>query len=188
MQEIWKDINEYEGLYQVSNLGRLKSIGRYIVTGNRKRFMNGKILNGTKNENGYMFFALRKGGQYKSFKIHRLVATAFIDNPEQKRTVNHKNSIKDDNRVENLEWATHSENHLHSYKIGKRKPALLGKSGILSQSGKCILQFTKTGLYEDFHLSARMAEKSTGISHKHIGDVCVGRRKTTGGFIWRFAT
>ena len=109
MQEIWKDIVGYEGLYQVSNLGRVKSLGN---TKARKE----KILLGVSISDNYLQIGLNKNGERKRYVIHRLVAEAFIPNPLNKPQVNHINGNKKDNRVENLEWWTQCENIRHSNK------------------------------------------------------------------------
>lgn len=103
--EVYKTIEDYPN-YEVSNLGNVR---------NRK---TGLMLRPDKNNDGYLRVNLCKNGKSKMFKIHRLVASAFIPNPEHKRTVNHINGIKIDNRLENLEWATHSENVKHAFKTG----------------------------------------------------------------------
>ena len=114
MEEEWRDIKGYEGLYQVSNLGRVRSLDRYVQTkkGN-KSFHKGKILIGTDTGHGYMKVSLLYNGRRKSVFVHRLVAEAFIPNPKNKPEVNHINCIKNDNRVVNLEWVTSSENKIH---------------------------------------------------------------------------
>lgn len=107
MKEIWKDIQGYEGLYQVSNLGKVKSLYK------------NKILKPRIKENDYLIVSLYKDREDKKFYIHRLVANAFIPNPENKGYVNHKNFDKSDNTLENLEWVTRIENFRHyknSYK------------------------------------------------------------------------
>lgn len=118
--EIWRDVIGYENLYQVSNFGRVKS------------FKQGKpaILKGYINDNGYFIVMLCKDGKAKHFRVHVLVATAFIPNPDKKPEVNHRFGKKKDNRVPNLEWTTHSENLQHAHDIG------LSKSGSDSPDAK----------------------------------------------------
>ncbi len=116
MNEVWKDIIGYEGLYQVSDLGRVKSLSRTSGV----RTLKEKILSTKKNANGYCHVELKKGIT-KTFKVHRLVALMFLENKEGKLCVNHKNSIRDDNIVENLEWCTYKENAQHALKLGRMK-------------------------------------------------------------------
>lgn len=124
MEEIWKDIEGYEGLYQVSNLGRVKSLSRVVVrSSTRKYISNEKLLKLCSDKAGYMIVCLSKEGTHQTLKVHRLVANAFIPNPNEKKEVNHINGIKWDNRLENLEWNTTSENQKHAYSIGLNKGA-----------------------------------------------------------------
>lgn len=114
--EIWKDCKGYENLYQVSNLGRIKSLNKIRVNHTGGMWVQQeKILKGKYDGCNYLTVHLKTpSGKDKIERIHRLVAIAFIDNPERKPEVNHKNSVRDDNRVENLEWVTHQENIEHS--------------------------------------------------------------------------
>lgn len=116
---MWCDIKNYEGLYQVSNTGLVKSLRRTIVQSNGKVITQPeKILKSAYNKSGYEFVALCKDGKCTSTRIHRLVALHFIDNPEGLPQVNHIDSNKKNNDVENLEWCTAKQNMDHSYSIG----------------------------------------------------------------------
>lgn len=122
-EEVWKDIKGYEGLYQVSSLGRIKSLER-ITKGRIRYYKKEKILKNHIGQDGYFKTYLYKLGKVKTCRINRLVAETFIPNPENKPEVNHINEVKTDNRVENLEWTTRKENSLHSsYKfMGENNP------------------------------------------------------------------
>ena len=125
IMELWKDVTRYEGLYQISNLGRVKRIERrspmplHGKTATRRR--REKILSGTINGAGYRIVELYKKGIGKYKLIHRLVLGAFMQNPQNKPCCNHKNSIRHDNTITNLEWATYSENNKHAFTHGKQK-------------------------------------------------------------------
>jgi len=133
IMEIWKDIKDYEGYYQISNLGRVKSLYRII-----KHEAKGEIIILQKIlkvwfSSGYFRITLWKNNKRKTKTIHRLIALNFIPNPENKKEINHKNGIKTDNRIENLEWCTHKENMHHAIKNG-----LINCKGESSLSSKLI--------------------------------------------------
>lgn len=121
--EIWKDIEGQEGLYQVSSLGRVRSLDRCVTTiDSNKHNYKGQILNPTAGKNHYPTIKLRtKEGTRKTFKVHRLVASAFLPNVKNKATVNHKDGNKLNNQLDNLEWATFSENNYHARRTVKYK-------------------------------------------------------------------
>lgn len=167
--EIWKDIEGYPN-YQVSNMGRVKSLERID---NNNHLVKEKILKGIKERKGYFLVSLWKDGEGKSFSVHRLVAQAFLDNPNNLPQVNHKNEIKDDNRVENLEYCDSKYNANY----GTRNKRL----------SKPILQFSKTGEFIREWDSATQVEKELGIDNSSIAKCCKGQYKTVGGFIWCYA-
>ena len=122
MQEIWKDIKNYEGCYQVSNLGRVRSLTRKVNTYNGVRITKGKLLKPLKTNRNYLRVCLKKNQKGKYVSIHRLVATAFIPNPNNYNVINHIDSNTYNNSVNNLEWCTQSHNIKEAYRIGNAKP------------------------------------------------------------------
>ena len=111
-EEIWKSIKDYEGYYEVSSLGRVRSIERTIVKNDgRVTTYKERIIKPHKNNQGYLMVSLYVGGKCKRFLVHRLVAEAFIPNPENKPCVDHINTIRTKNEVTNLRWATYEENN-----------------------------------------------------------------------------
>ena len=186
MEEIWKDVSGYEGYYQVSNLGRVKSLDRWITyRDGRKYFYRSKIKSQAKYRGGYLFVSLKVNRHQFSAKVHRLVAQAFIPNPENKPQVNHKNGIRTDNRVENLEWVTCSENHLHAFRVLGRNPTCLGVTGKNHPSSRPILQYSLNGKFIKEHESATYASKELGISLSSLCRAVKMKYKTSGGYVWK---
>lgn len=169
----WKQIEGYNGLYEVSDTGLVRSL----------KFGKKRILSPGKLRNGYLIVKLCKDGKLKNMRVHRLVAAAFIPNPLGLATVNHKNELKTDNRVSNLEWLSLTDN-LH-YGTGierggiakKNRPDISKPVCQLDQFGNVINQFP----------SMAEAERQTGITQSSISEVCNGRQKTAGGYFWRYA-
>lgn len=122
MQEVWKDIKNYEGCYQISNLGRVRSLTRKVKTFNGVRTSKGQLLKPLKTNTGYYRVDLKQNQKDKYMSIHRLVAEAFIPNPNNYPCVNHKDNNPQNNCVDNLEWCTQSYNVKYAYKYGNAKP------------------------------------------------------------------
>jgi hypothetical protein len=130
--EVFKDVENYEGYYQISNLGRIKSLQRFAKNHSGfKKVLKERFLNPSISKTGYYVVSFKKDGIKKTFKVHRLIAIAFIDKVEGKDFINHKNGIKTDNRIENLEWCNIAENNRHSRDIG-----LTNQDGYNSSSSK----------------------------------------------------
>lgn len=181
MKEIWKDIKNYEGLYQISNLGRVKSLPRNT----NNQYKNGLILKPT-IKNGYVKIQLKNKHKYKWFFIHRLVAQAFLNDFSEKLQVNHKNGIKNDNRIKNLEMVTASENQLHSYRILKNIPSMKNHFGKNHVSAVKVNQYDKRNNFIKTWGSIIEASKELNINATCICNNCKCRRKSAGGFIWRY--
>ena len=215
MNEIWKDVNGYEGLYKISNLGRVKSLG------NKTTQKKEVILRPHNLRRGYKNVALYKNGIKKEVSIHRLVAEAFIPNPYNKPYIDHINTVTDDNRVENLRWCTPKENANNKRTLKKKsesvkgdKNPMYGKKGILAPAygkhlteehkrkisiakkgkitnyGKTLMkkidQYDINGNFIKTWESISNIEKELGILGTHISRVCKGKRKTTGGYIFKY--
>lgn len=167
MKEIWKDIKDYEGLYQVSNLGNVKSL-------NYKRTNTARLLKPYSNKKGYLVLRLQR----KIVQVHRLVAQAFIPNPLHLPEVNHKDENKVNNAVSNLEWC--DNNYNINYGTRNKRASL---SNINHPKHSKAVQCIETNIV---YLSAMEAERQTGINAKLIRRVCIGKRKTTGGYHWKY--
>ena len=135
MNEIWKDIKGFEGLYQISSFGRVKSLIRETRNGHCKK---DKIINGRHDKKGYIHYALRKNGKAYERKGHRLVAEAFILNINNKSQVNHIDGNKTNNNVYNLEWCTNSENQKHSYKLNPNRKNIFKENNPRKKSNNLI--------------------------------------------------
>ena len=171
--EIWKDVVGYEGLYQVSNQGRVKSLERKDRFG---RIVKGRTLKPGVKNSGYLFVGLYAGGKKKMFFVHRLVCQAFHENPYSKPQVNHLNEDKTDNRACNLEWATAKENLNHGTHNERMVKTL----------SKPICQYTLDEKIVKTWASLTEVKRKTGFSQGNISEVANGNRKTAYGFIWKY--
>ena len=173
MKEIWKDIEGFKD-YQVSNLGRIKSF--------KYNKVKGKILSVHKSKTGYyILYIQNNNGIGKSVRVNRLVAEAFIPNPDNLPCVNHINENKLDNRVENLEWCTYEYNNNYGTKIERQR-----KTSMNTTCCNVVVQYTLNGNYVKEYRSVRQAERETGFKNSHICDCCNGKQKQAYGFIWKY--
>lgn len=189
--EEWKPVVRYEGLYEVSNLGNVRAVeklrrgrsrsGREFVY-IRKAGPLKKILKSI----GYEQVGLGKRGVMRCELVHRLVAEAFLPNPLNKPQVNHKNGVKHDNRLENLEWATSSENGLHAYRVLGVVPQQLGKFGEHHSTSKAVIQKTLDGKTVK-RWGAAMDAVRTGFDSSSITRCCQGKYKSHKGYVWEYA-
>lgn len=189
MNEVWKDIEGYEGLYQVSSEGRVRSCARKYLAGNHHRSVKDRILKLHVNTNGYIHISLRKEKGPMFFRVHRLVATAFIPNPYNKGDVNHKDGVRSNNKATNLEWATRSENLLHKHRILGRPGAQTGKTNTCRSIPVVKLDRT-TNEVLDKYPSCSEAARSMGLDvscGRNIYSVIVNKQVTAYGFKWRLA-
>lgn len=186
--EIWADVKNYEGIYIISNLGNIKKLERVVLRKNGRRcYISPEDKIATITPKGYLRVRLQKNKKSKHFFVHRLVADAFLEKPIGATQVNHKNGIKTDNRVENLEWVSASENLLHSYRCLGRKPATLGKFGKNNYNCKILLQIKNGEIVAEF-FGANEAYLKTGICIDSIRKVCAKKRKSAGGYSWEYKT
>lgn len=182
MYEIFLDIPGYEGYYQVSNQGNVRSLDRIIKYKNGKsRLQPGAPVNQYKSNAGYMQVTLNKDGKQRTLNVHRLVMIAFKANPDNKPEVNHINEDKTDNRLNNLEWMTHKENCNHGTRIERQVNTGL-KNGIYAKTRKKVL-CVETGKVYD---SIMEAAAELNLDNSHITKCCNGRYKTTGGYHWKY--
>lgn len=177
-KEIWKDIEGWGGMYQVSNMGRVKSLERTVWNGRGYyKTVHERILKPKKDKDGYLQVQLWKEGKCKWYKIHRLVSQAFLANPQNLPEVNHINEIKSDNHVDNLEWVTCKENLNH----GTRNQRISEKKS------KPVIAINKVSGLIMYWNSAKEASRVLGIAKSHICNCLKGRAKSAGNFYWYYA-
>ena len=191
MTEIWKDVDGYEGLYQVSNYGNVKSVKR---EGKNGRNYGGNVLKPSLNKScGYLTVGLSSGGFTKTFLLHRLVAEAFIPNPSSKKEINHIDGNKHNNHISNLEWNTRLENMRHAkehnllkFKVGECH-YMYHRYGQKHPNAKKIVQSDLNDNIVKIWECGADIERELGIPKSNICICCKGGRKKAGGYKWRFA-
>ena len=186
-EEVWKPVRNYEGLYEVSNMGRVKSLN-YNKTGKER------IMKLNKDKDGYLLVNLHKNAKMECCKVHRLVATAFLDNSNNLPEVNHKDENKLNNCVDNLEWCSRSYNMTYNgraKKVGKklrgRKQTEEHNKKRAEKRKKPIFSINKESGLIIWWKSAKEAGKILGIDSSSITKCCKGKYNSAGGHIWFYA-
>lgn len=180
MEEIWKDIKDYEGLYQISNMGRVKSLPKLKKTPTTT-FMTKERIKKPCICKGYLRLGLKKNGHTKSFFVHCLVAQAFIGDANG-LTVNHKDENKLNNRADNLEYMTLAENIRYGGGIQRSAKSRTDNPLI----GTAVNQYTLDGVFIKRYISINQAKRENGFHKENISFCCQHKRNSSNGYIWRY--
>lgn len=186
-KEIFISIKGFEGLYEISNMGQVKSLEKYFKAGSGKTALckvDEKIYSLSVGSNGYQTVNLYNNGFRKGYTVHRLVAMHFIPNPENKRCVNHINGDKTDNRVLNLEWATHSENNKHAFLSGLKVGAWKGIKGEMHPNSIPVIQYDLAGNIIKEYPSASQAQLELGYIKGSITQ-SIKKNRAYKGHVWK---
>lgn len=184
LQEEWKDIKGYEGLYQVSNIGRVRSIDRITTNiGGRKNLYKGRILRLNMIKVGYLYAHLCKNNKVKAFRVHRLVASAFIQNPNNYPQVNHKDKNKANNIVNNLEWCTASQNQIHSVSLGRNYNITK-----VQELCKREISVYRNGVFVAHFNSKKECCEKLGLTKDSVYRTLKGEYKQHKGFTFKYET
>ena len=174
INERWSKIPNYEKFYMASNLGRIKSIGRWVNTcGDGKRYVEERIMKPQKRPDGYLMVGLSKNNKTTSKTIHRLVLTSFLDQPPKKEFVNHIDGNKKNNKLSNLEWVDKSENAKHSFRLGLSKPTRGELSGVSKLKEKDVLDIKRRALSGEL---AKSISNDYNISNATVYQIKNGKR------------
>lgn len=183
MKEQWKDIPDYENYYQVSSLGRIRSLDRVITRKNKvAQTLKGQIKSNVINDNGYLTINLYKEGFAKCFKIHRLIALAFIKNPSGYSCVNHVDGIKTNNSISNLEWCSHAQNNKHAYDSGLRSAPKTAQAGACHGNYKSDIKATEINTGKVIILKGSADMENKGFSNQRVYKCANGQGKTHKGY------
>lgn len=179
MEEIWKDINGYEGIYQCSTYGNIRSLNRYVYEHNGKRqYRKGQMIIPRTNKNGYLQFALNKNGKRKMVYVHIIVAETFVQNLMNNNIVNHIDGNKLNNHVENLEWCSASDNNYHAYQMLNRP---ISDSG---GSPKTVYIIDTDNKTMSWYESIADTSKNIDLSATQINRYIHGNKKWKGRYIF----
>lgn len=180
MEEIFKEINGYEGYYEVSNNGKIRRT-KYYDNGNKKRHNIPYYLKPAIDKDGYFRVSLSKNYKYKRFFIHRLVAQTFIPNPNNYPCVNHIDGNKSNNNVNNLEWCTIAYNNIHALNNGLKNMKIHNW-----KTSKIVEKYDLNGNFIESYKSSGEAGRVNKISSENIRNCCRGEVKTYKGYIWKY--
>ncbi len=193
MEEIWKPVPGYNGNYEASNTGMIRIIDRFdVITRDgvkdfkpytRKR--SGKVLKNWLDKDGYVCGVICENGKIKNIRVHRLIASTFIDNPDNKPFIDHINTIKNDNRIENLRWCTNSENLLNPLTSQLKSKVSKGVPKIMDRKVLKINPVTSETV-EIFH-SCSAAARDIRVSQSWMNYTCKKYPRLRSGFYWRFS-
>ena len=184
MKEVWKPVVGYEDSYEVSNLGNVRTIDRLDSRGWRRKGHNCSLV---KRPDNRITVSFCRGNKSRARLVHRVVAEAFIPNPNNLPFINHKDFNPSNNRVENLEWCTVSYNAKYSYDNNNRRDKMNWKHGKDNANSKAVCAIDKNGNVVFCFDCIMDAERKTGILNSNIVACLKGRHKTAGGYIWIYA-
>jgi hypothetical protein len=186
--ENWKAIKGYEGIYEVSDHGNVRSVDRTVNDNGGPRFVFGVNLKGERNKQGYLRFTLCEGSGKRKFFAHQLVALNFINNPEGHKCVNHKDCDKANNRLENLEWCNHKQNSQHAANNGlmKGNSSRLGMTNEKHAKSRPVMQISLTGELIETFPSLQEVNRVYGFHHANVGACARGNLKTAYGYKWQY--
>jgi hypothetical protein len=181
MEEIWKDVKGFEGRYQVSNMGRVKSLTRKCTLRNKvgdltERLVPERIISTSKTKRGYLIVSLNKDGKHHYYSLHRLVALHFCEGYKPEFIVNHKDENPLNNHADNLEWCTYKYNSNYGTAIERQK----------NKQWKAIAQYDKNKNLIAIYKSGKEASEKTGFHRASISDWCRGAHSCKAGYIWKF--
>lgn len=183
MKEEWRDIKGYEGFYQASSFGNIRNLAVYSFK--YKRVIarkNPRLLRPETTRDGYKRVVLSLYGKKKKYSVHRLVASAFVDNPNNYPEVNHKDERTDNNRADNLEWCTAKYNSNYGTLPKRIKERLASNH----PTAKVVQQYDMEGKFIRTYPSAKKASEDCGVSPSMIERACLGKAKTAAGYKWRY--
>jgi hypothetical protein len=192
--EEWRDVVGWEGLYQVSNLGRIKGLPKVTSFGCRTKSLSERILRPTISKRGYYVVSLSHCGKTRTLTIHRIIADAFIPNPENKRAIDHIDTNRLNNNLSNLRWCTDRENSNNPITLEKNRCNCkkMWVNGVFDSRNNThyrkVAQYTRDGVLIKVWDSIKEASNQLGIDSSSISKVCLGvnpNRKTVGGYIWK---